>query len=40
MEVDPSPKSFGVIKPVGHIVMAYRTSSTLQSARAAAVLEH
>lgn len=32
MEKNKPPESFGVFKPVGHIVMAYRSPDALQSA--------
>lgn len=32
MEKNEPPESFGVFKPVGHIVMAFRTTDALQSA--------
>ena len=35
MEKNQPPESFGVFKPVGHIVMAFRTTGALQAARGA-----
>lgn len=35
MEKNKPPESFGVFKPVGHIVMAFRTTGALQSASGA-----
>lgn len=35
MEKNQPPESFGVFKPVGHIVMAFRTTGALQSAAGA-----
>lgn len=35
MQKTQPPESFGVFKPVGHIVMAFRTHGALQSAAAA-----
>ena len=35
MQKNQPPESFGVFKPVGHIVMAFRTTSALQAAATA-----